>query len=109
MSMPEFPAAQQTGAAIPPPRTGADYAVPMPSAPVQEQFARFTGPIGRARPTGLTMLLFFVTLGIWGLVYYYQVFDELKRHTGRGLDGVFALLIRSDARGPPGSRCCCSS
>jgi hypothetical protein len=65
----------------------------MPAAPAQEQFAPPSGPIGRLRPTGMTMLLFFVTLGIWGLVYYYQVFDEVKRHTGRGLDGVFGLLI----------------
>jgi hypothetical protein len=45
------------------------------------------------RPTGLTMLLFFVTLGIWGLVYYYQVQEEMKRHSGQGLGGVIALVV----------------
>ncbi len=45
------------------------------------------------RPTGMTILLFFVTLGIWGLVYYSQVHEEMRRHSGRGLGGVWALVI----------------
>ena len=65
MTLPEIPATQQTAGAIPPPRTGADYGVPMPAAPAQEQFAPSAGPIG-AVATGITILLFFVTLGIWG-------------------------------------------
>ena len=39
------------------------------------------------------MLLFFVTLGIWGFVYYFQTQEEMKRHTGEGLGGVLALII----------------
>jgi hypothetical protein len=66
---------------------------PMPGVPVGDQFNRSAGPVGEIRPTGLTILLFFVTLGIWGFVYYYQTQEEMKRHSGEGLGGVFALLI----------------
>lgn len=39
------------------------------------------------------MLLFVVTLGIYGYVWYYLVHEELKQHTGRGLGGLVALLL----------------
>jgi hypothetical protein len=53
-----------------------------------------TGPIGKIRPTGLSILLYFVTLGIYGLFWYYAVHDEMKRHkTGDGLGGVLALVL----------------
>ncbi|RBY91399.1 hypothetical protein DQ241_05295 [Blastococcus sp. TF02A-30] len=45
------------------------------------------------RPTGMTILLVIVTLGIWAFVYYYQTHEELKRHSGEGLGGVLALVI----------------
>jgi hypothetical protein len=51
------------------------------------------GPVGQIRPTGTIVLLFFVTLGIWSLVYYFQVHEEMKRHTGEGLGGPLALVI----------------
>ena len=41
----------------------------------------------------MIMLLFFVTLGIWAFVWYYQVHEEMKRHSGEGLGGVLALVI----------------
>jgi hypothetical protein len=69
------------------------WAQPMPGVPGQAQYAQPQGPIGRIRPTGMIMLLFFVTLGIWAFVYYYQVHEEMKRHTGEGLGGVLALVI----------------
>jgi hypothetical protein len=65
----------------------------MPAPPAADSYARPTGPIGRIRPTGLTILLFFVTLGIWGFVYYFQTHEEMKRHTGDGLGGILALVI----------------
>jgi hypothetical protein len=65
----------------------------MPGAPAWAQHAQPTGQPGRMRPTGLTILLFFVTLGIWGFVYYFQTHEEMKRHSGEGLGGVFALVI----------------
>ncbi|MCF6509947.1 DUF4234 domain-containing protein [Blastococcus sp. MG754426] len=45
------------------------------------------------RPTGTTILLVVVTLGIWAFVCYHQVHDEMRRHSGQGLGGVLALLI----------------
>ena len=85
------------GYAPPPPGYGQPpygYAgQPMPSAPAHAQHAWPQGPIGRMRPTGMIVLLFFVTLGIWGFVYYYQVQEEMKRHSGEGLGGVLALVI----------------
>jgi hypothetical protein len=65
----------------------------MPGAPAYAQHAQPTGPIGQVRSTGLTILLFFVTLGIWSLVYYYQTHEEMKKHSGEGLGGVLALVL----------------
>ena len=66
---------------------------PMPGTPAYAQYAQPQGPIGQIRPTGLTILLFFVTLGIWGLIYYYQVHEEMKKHSGEGVGGVIALVL----------------
>jgi hypothetical protein len=51
------------------------------------------GAIGQVRGTGLQILLFVVTLGIWGLVYFFQTHEEMKRHSGEGIGGVLALLL----------------
>ena len=48
---------------------------------------------GKVRPTGLAMLLFVVTFGIYGLVWWYLVHDEMKRHSGQGIGGLVALLL----------------
>jgi hypothetical protein len=48
---------------------------------------------GTVRSVGMTMLLFFVTCGIWGLYWAYKVGEELQRYTGRGLGGLVHLLI----------------
>src|ERR1700712_5226746 len=66
---------------------------PMPNVPAYAQHAQPQGPIGQIRPTGMIMLLFFVTLGIWGFIYYYQTHEEMKRHSGEGVGGVIALVI----------------
>ena len=66
-----------------PPAAG--YGTPVPYGHV--------APVGRVRGTGTCMLLFFVTLGIYGLVWYYLTHDEMKRHTGNGIGGGVALVI----------------
>jgi hypothetical protein len=66
---------------------------PMPGAPAHAQYAQPAGPIGQVRSTGVTILLFIVTLGIWSLVYYYQTHEEMKRHSGQGVGGVLALVL----------------
>ncbi len=65
---------------------------PMPPVPAGAQFPS-SGPIGRVRGTGVAILLCIVTLGIYGLVWFYAVHDEMKRHTGNGLGGGLALVI----------------
>ena len=78
---------------VPPPAPYGYAGQPMPGAPGYAQYAQPTGPIGHMRPTGMTMLLFFVTLGIWGFIYYYQSQEEMKRHSGEGVGGVIALVL----------------
>jgi uncharacterized protein DUF4234 len=78
----------------PPGYTPPGYAgQPMPGVPAYAQYAQPQGPIGQVRPTGMTILLFFVTLGIWSFIYYYQTHEEMKRHTGEGIGGVIAVVI----------------
>jgi hypothetical protein len=66
---------------------------PMPGVATSAQHAEPTGELGRIRPTGMIILLVIVTLGTWAFVYYYQVFEEMHRHSGRGLGGVLGLVI----------------
>jgi hypothetical protein len=84
---------QPPGYGYPPPTQYGYAGQPMPGVPAYAQYAQPQGPIGQMRPTGMTILLFCVTLGIWGFIYYYQVQEEMKRHSGEGLGGVLALVI----------------
>jgi Domain of unknown function (DUF4234) len=52
-----------------------------------------SGPVGQVRSTGTCILLFIVTLGIYGWFWYYNSHEEMKRHTGEGIGGVLALLL----------------
>jgi hypothetical protein len=65
----------------------------MPAPPAYGRYPQPAGPIGQVRSTGLQVLLFIVTFGIWSLVYFFQTHEEMKRHTGEGVGGVIALLI----------------
>lgn len=51
------------------------------------------GPVGRVRSTGTCILLFFVTLGIYSLYWYFITHDEMKRHSGAGIGGGLALVV----------------
>jgi hypothetical protein len=51
------------------------------------------GPVGKVRSTGMCILLYFVTLGFYGLYWYFVVHDEMKKHSGRGLGGGIALIL----------------
>ncbi|MFT4084535.1 MAG: DUF4234 domain-containing protein [Nocardioides sp.] len=51
------------------------------------------GPVGKVRGSGLCILLFIVTLGIYGLYWYYATSEEMKRHSGVGIGGPISLLI----------------
>lgn len=73
----------------PPPPPAAPPPPPSAGVPV------FADPshVGKVRSTGVCILLFIVTLGFYGWYWYYQVHEDMKRHTGRGLGGVVALLL----------------
>jgi hypothetical protein len=66
----------------------AGYAAPTSYAPPPA-----TGPIGKPRGTGMAIFLFIITLGIYGWYWYYQTFEEMKRHRGSGLGGAMSLVL----------------
>jgi len=51
------------------------------------------GELGKQRSIGISILLFIVTLGIYGLVWTYKTFDETKRYSGNGVGGLIGLII----------------
>lgn len=67
----------------------AHVAAPHPPVAASGSF----GSIGKIRGTGLCMLLTVVTFGIYPIVWYYQVHEEMKRHSGHGLGGGLSLVL----------------
>lgn len=51
------------------------------------------GPIGKPRGIGMTIFLFFITLGIYSFFWTYYVFRDLKEYSGRGIGGGIAVLL----------------
>jgi amino acid transporter len=51
------------------------------------------GPVGKIRTPIVVFLLSLITLGIYQLYWTYQVFRELKEHTGQGVGPVVGLVI----------------
>lgn len=51
------------------------------------------GPIGKVRGTGGCMALYVVTLGFYGLYWFYITHKEMKEHSNAGLGGGLALLL----------------
>lgn len=49
--------------------------------------------VGKVRPTLLGIVLFLVTFGIYGVVWWYLVHEDMKRHSGQGLGGGLALVL----------------
>ncbi|MDT0202047.1 DUF4234 domain-containing protein [Nocardioides sp. AE5] len=85
---------QQPPAGPPP---GAPYASPgwqsAPPVDAGQMHQWQGGPLGKVRSNGTCVLLFIVTCGIYGIVYYYMTHDEMKRHSNQGLGGVIALIL----------------
>ena len=52
-----------------------------------------TGPVGKVRSTGTCILLYIVTLGIYGLYWWYAVHKEMKEHSNQGIGGGIALIL----------------
>jgi hypothetical protein len=51
------------------------------------------GPVGKVRNPWFVAFISIITLGIYYLYWQYQVFKELKDHTGEGVGGVIGLVI----------------
>lgn len=51
------------------------------------------GPAGETRSTGLSILWFVLTLGIYGIYWTYKTHEEIKRYSGNGIGGVIGLVI----------------
>ncbi len=69
---------------------------PAPAAPGYAPMAAMgqgPGSIGKVRSTGTCVLLMIVTLGIYGLFWWYNTHEEMKRHSGQGLGGILAFVI----------------
>ena len=99
---PQRDAAPPTEVFAPPTASGTPAPVgppPLNSPPAMQGYGQqpagygTPGPIGKVRGTGMAILLFIVTFGIYGLVWYYSVHDEMKRHRGTGLGGGLALVL----------------
>ena len=54
---------------------------------------RAVGQIGKPRSWVSVVLLSLVTLGIYGLVWQYKTFQEMKDYTGNGIGGVLGLIL----------------
>jgi Na+/proline symporter len=52
-----------------------------------------TGPLGRPRGIGFGILLFIVTVSLYGWYWAFKTHEEMKQHTGDGLGGVLGLVI----------------
>src|SRR5690349_1052082 len=68
----------------PPPPPGQQYAAPVQYGAVH---------IGKVRSTDLCSLLYIVTLGTYGLVWWFLVHDDMKTHSGQGIGGLVALIL----------------
>jgi hypothetical protein len=51
------------------------------------------GPVGKIRNPIAVLIFSIITIGIYNLYWTYQVFRELKEHTGQGVGGVVGLVI----------------
>jgi hypothetical protein len=51
------------------------------------------GPVGKVRDPWFVALISIITLGIYFLYWTYQVFREMKEHSGEGVGGPIGLII----------------
>ena len=64
-----------------------------PPPPAYTPPATGPGPVGTVRNPLVILQLTIITFGIYGLVWIYGVFKELKEHTGEGLGGPVGLIL----------------
>jgi hypothetical protein len=74
-----------------PPPDGYEAAPPVPAVSPPATYG--PGPVGVIRPTGSAVLIYFVTLGLYALYWFFSVHQEMKEYKRSGLGGGLALLI----------------
>ena len=55
--------------------------------------AQNTGPLGQERGVGFAIVMTLVTLGIYGLYWFYKSYSEVRAHRGEGVGGLVGLLL----------------
>lgn len=55
--------------------------------------AASTPPVGKPRRVLLIILYSIITLGIYGLVWIFKTFEEMKEFSGKGVGGWIGLLL----------------
>ena len=50
-------------------------------------------PLGKPRGWVVVVLLTLVTLGIYGFVWWYKSFQEMKDYSGNGIGGLVGLIL----------------
>ena len=63
------------------------------STPPPPAASTTTGKVGKIRSPLTVLLLMIITLGIYGIVYYYKTFSEMKDYSGEGVGGGVGLLL----------------
>jgi hypothetical protein len=95
MSTLDQPAAQPYATA--PQYAPAPYGYQQAPMPYGQQMpvaaGRPLGPVGKVRSTWAVIGLSIITLGIYGLFYYYATHEEMKQHSGEGLGGALGLVL----------------
>jgi hypothetical protein len=55
--------------------------------------AASAAPLGKPRRVLVIVLLSIITLGIYGLVWVFKTFEEMKQYSGKGVGGWVGLLL----------------
>ena len=63
------------------------------STPPPPAASTTSGKVGKIRSPLTVLLLMIITLGIYGIVYYYKTFSEMKDYSGEGVGGGVGLLL----------------
>jgi len=50
-------------------------------------------PVGKPRRVLYIILLSIITFGIYGLVWIYKTFEEMKQYSGKGVGGWVGLIL----------------
>mgnify|MGYP000900419000 CR=1 FL=1 len=51
-------------------------------------------PLGKIRKPLTVIILMIVTMGIYAIIFWYQVFSELKNYRGQGWSGTLYLIFQ---------------